>query len=303
MDIQSLTFEQVRKLDTDQAREILEQIRWPNGPTCHHCGSVEAYKIQGKATSKKPARKGLYKCKHCRKQFTVTTNTIFSDSHIPLDKWLMAIYLMCSSKKGISAHQLHRTLEITYKSAWFMAHRIRYAMGQKPLADMLSGTVEVDETYIGGKSKGKRGRGAVNKTPVVSLIERNGRKRSFKLERVNANSLKAVIRSEVAKESSIMTDSFKSYTGLNTEFGSHEVVNHGLKEYVRGNAHVNTCESSFALLKRGIHGSFHHVSTKHLDRYLDEFDFRWDSRKGTDAERTVKAIAQTEGKRLKYKDK
>lgn len=192
----------------EAARKFLEEKRWANGAVCPHCGSLEIYTLKPKPQSKNPVRKGVYKCKACRNQFTVTVGTIFEDSHIPLNKWLLAINLLCSSKKGMSAHQLHRMLGITYKSAWFMAHRIRYAMTQPPLVDKLQGIVEADETYIGGKAHGKRGRGAANKTPVFALVERNGRVCSFKTDKVTAKNLKEKIRENVDKDSTVMTDEF-----------------------------------------------------------------------------------------------
>lgn len=285
-------------LDEDAAREYLEQQRWPDGAVCPHCGVIGAYKLQPKADSKRPVRKGVWKCKSCRKQFTVTVGTIFEHSHIPLYQWLSAIQFLCSSKKGMSAHQLHRMLNITYKSAWFMAHRIRYAMGQPPLAEKLQGIVEADETYIGGKAHGKRGRGAENKTPVVALIQRGGDVRSFKTERVTSKNVKTIIREHVDKSSTIMTDEFRSYKGLDKEFADHQTVSHGTGEYVRDNAHVNTAEGYFSLLKRGIIGTYHHISQQHLDRYLAEFNFRYNSRKVEDGVRMVLAINNAKGKRL-----
>jgi transposase-like protein len=284
-------------LNEDTAREYLEHLRWPNGVICPHCNSVGSYKLQAKADSKKPVRNGVWKCKACRKQFTVTVGTIFEDSHIPLYQWLSAIQFLCSSKKGMSAHQLHRMLHITYKSAWFMAHRIRYAMGQPPLEKLL-GIVEADETYIGGKARGKRGRGAENKTPVFALVQRGGDVRSFKTERVTAKNLKAMIRENVTKDSTIMTDEFLAYNGLNKEFADHQTVNHGINEYVRGNAHVNTAEGYFSILKRGITGTYHHISKQHLDQYLNEFNFRYNSRKVDDELRIVLAVEGTKDKRL-----
>jgi len=280
----------------DAARQLLEHLRWPSGPVCPHCGATDVYRLEGKATSTKPVRKGVLKCKACRKQFTVTVGTIFEDSHIPLHKWLLAIQLLCSSKKGMSAHQLHRILSVTYKSAWFMAHRIRYAMSQPPLAK-LQGIIEADETYIGGKAHGKRGRGAENKIPVFALVERNGDVRSFKTERVTAKNLKGIIREHVDKSATIMTDEFLAYKGLGREF-NHQTVNHGIGEYVNGLAHTNTAEGYFSLIKRGIVGVYHHVSSKHLSLYLDEFNFRYNGRKLNDSSRTLSAIASTEGKRL-----
>lgn len=285
----------------DAARRYLESNRWPNGAICPHCGSNEAYRLQPKADSKRPARKGVLKCKMCRKQFTVTVGTIFEDSHIPLNKWLAAIYLLCSSKKGMSAHQLHRMLGVTYKSAWFMAHRIRYAMSQPPLVGKLQGIVEADETYVGGKARGKRGRGAANKTPVFALVERNGRVRSFKTERVTGKNLKQKIRENVSKDSIVMTDEFLAYKGLDKEF-KHMTVNHGNKEYVNGIAHTNTAEGFFSILKRGINGVYHHVSDKHLERYLAEFGFRYDQRNVDDLVRSAIALEQTEGKRLLFRE-
>ncbi|MBN2186369.1 MAG: IS1595 family transposase [Dehalococcoidia bacterium] len=286
-------------LDEDAAREYLEQQRWPNGVVCPHYGAIGSYKLQPKVDSRRPVRKGVWKCKSCRKQFTVRVGTIFEDSHIPLYQWLSAIEFLCASKKGISAHQLHRMLNITYKSAWFMAHRIRYAMEQPPLVEKLQGIVEADETYIGGKSHGKRGRGADNKVPVFTLVQRDGDARSFKTERVTAKNLKGIIREHVDKESIIMTDEFLAYKGLKREF-AHHTVNHSQGEYVRGKAHTNTAEGYFSLLKRGIIGTYHHVSQQHLDRYLAEFDFRYNSRKVEDDIRVVLAINGTKNKRLAF---
>lgn len=285
-------------LNEDTAREYLEQLRWPNGAVCPHCKRTGAYKLQPKTDSKSPVRNGVWKCKFCRKQFTVTVGTIFEDSHIPIYQWLSAIQFLCSSKKGMSAHQLHRMLHITYKSAWFMAHRIRYAMGQQPLADKLQGIVEVDETYLGGKAHGKRGRGAENKVPVVALIQRGGEVRSFKTEQVTTKNLRAMIRKHVTKDSTIMTDEFPAYQGLDREFAGHQTVSHGTREYARGNVHVNSAEGYFAILKRGITGTYHHISKQHLDQYLSEFNFRYNSRKVDDEFRMILAVEGTGGKRL-----
>jgi len=296
--------------DEDASREYLENLRWPNGTICPHCGNMEAYKLTAKEGSKSPVRKGVYKCKACRKQFTVKVGTIFEDSHIPLNKWLYGIYMMCSSKKGVSAHQLHRALGITYKSAWFMCHRIRYAMTQAPLANLLGGVVEVDETYVGGKprknNKGenvkptKRGRGT-EKTPVVLAVERDGKARAKKVERVTAKNLREHVQKFVSSDSRIMTDGFTGYRGIGKSFKSHETVDHGTGEYARGDVNTNTAESWFSLLKRGVIGTFHHISDKHLDRYVDEFAFRWDNRKTTDMERATEMVKQVAGKRLMYK--
>jgi len=285
--------------DEDKARELLESLRWPEGPICPHCKSEKAYKLTPKPGSK--TRKGVYKCGKCRKQFTVTVDTIFEGSHIPLNKWLMAIHLVCSSKKGISAHQLHRMLNITYKTAWFMAHRIRYAMSQPPLVHKLNGIVEADETYIGGKGRGKRGRGAEKKTPVFSLVERGGNIKSQPIENVKAKTLKKIMLENIDKNAKIMTDEFPSYKGLKKHFAGHDMIDHGKKEYVRGDIHVNTLEGYFSLLKRGIKGTFHHVSKEHLHRYCNEFDFRYNSRNVDDGTRTAILIDRVKGKRLTYR--
>jgi transposase-like protein len=300
----SLTLIDVSKLTEDQARGTFERIRWPNGPVCPHCGSVEAKRLEGQAH-----RAGLYKCKGCTEQFTATVNTILEDSHLPIRTWLMAFAVLCSAKKGVSALQLQRQLDLgSYRTAWHLCHRIRHAMSKEPLAGLLKGTVEVDETYVGGKPrkehgapKSKRGRGT-KKVPVVALVERGGKVRAHKIERVNAKALKGAIRENVDRSSRIMTDEWKAYRGIGKEFdGGHHAVNHGKGEYVRGDASTNEVESYFALLKRGITGSFHHVSKQHLDRYCDEFSFRWNHRKATDGERTTEAIKGAEGKRLSYR--
>jgi transposase-like protein len=287
------------------AATYLESIRWPDGPVCPHCGVQDPKHYLLKSETRK-----LWKCRACRKQFTVTVGTIFEGSHIPLQKWLLAFYLLCSSKKGMSAHQLHRMLGVTYKSAWFMAHRIRYAMEQPPFARPLEGVVEADETYVGGKERNRKrqdkqkktGRGT-NKTPVVALVERGGEVRSFRMANVTGLELKGAIRRNVSRDARIMTDSFKSYRGLGKEFASHEYVSHSDGEYVRGDVHTNTAENYFSILKRGIDGTYHHISEAHLPRYLAEFDFRYNHRIGlgvTDAERTRRALAGVVGKRLTY---
>jgi transposase-like protein len=293
--------------DPDTAREFLESLLWPEGPVCPHCKNTTdkpIYKLTPKATSTRPARKGLYKCGACRKQFTVTVGTIFEDSHIPIGKWLMAIFLLCSSKKGISSHQLHRMLDITYKSAWFMTHRIRYAMGEGPLAKLLEGTIEVDETFVGGK--GDRKTQQDRKTTVIALIQRGGKARARTIATVSQKNLRYELR-ECSKDAVINTDQWSGYRGLGTIYKRHDVVNHSALEYARKNAdgsvaHVNTCESFFSLLKRGIVGSFHHVSREHLNRYADEFTFRWNNRGIADGERMEVAIEQAVGKRLTYKE-
>ncbi len=285
--------------DEEAAVETLEEIRWPNGVECPHCGHGKVYHLKKKPGTTTRSSRKLWKCASCRKQFSVRVGTIFEDSHIPLSKWLAAFYLMCSSKKGISAKQLERSLGVTYKTAWFLAHRIRHAMSKSPLAGKLKGIAEVDETYIGGKGHGKRGRGAVKKTPVVSLVQRDGDVRSCRVDNVKGKTLKGLIRREVEGEAHIMTDAFPSYRGLEKEFASHGVIDHD-QEYVRGIIHTNFAESYFSLLKRGIVGAFHHVSRQHMDLYLNEFDFRWNTRKLNDGERWIDAIRNSVGKRLTY---
>jgi len=282
------------KSETD-ARAYLEQLRWPNGPICSHCSATKIYRLKVKGTKRE-----VLKCAKCRKQFSVTVGTIFEDSHIPLTSWLHAILLMSSSKKGFSAHQLHRTLGITYKSAWFMAHRIRHAMAQPIFPDKLGGIVEVDETYIGSKNDQDASKSRAHLTTVVSLVERNGRVRSLIMPKVTAQNLKDMIRSHVEPSAKLMTDSFPLYKGLDKDFASHDRLNHYRKEWVRGEAYTNTVEGYFSLLKRGLAGTYHHVSKHHLHRYLAEFDFRYSARKEDDAMRSMLAVKGTEGKRLQY---
>jgi transposase-like protein len=289
------------------AADYLESVRWPDGPVCPHCGESERKPYRLKSQTRR-----LWKCAACRKQYTVTVGTIFESSHIPLNKWLLAFYLLCSSKKGMSAHQLHRMLGVSYKSAWFMAHRIRYAMQQGPFQSRLSGTVEADETYVGGKERNRKrqdrqkklGRGT-DKTPVLVLVERGGHARSFRVANVTGAELRGAIFQHVDGSARIFTDAFKSYSGLGKDFASHEVVNHGTDEWARGDVHTNTAENYFSILKRGIDGVYHHVSEAHLPRYLDEFDFRYNNRSAngvSDAERTRLALSQVAGKRLRYSE-
>jgi transposase-like protein len=293
--------------DEDAARELLEQWRWNGSPACPHCGGDAPYKLTPKADSKKPGRKGLWKCRACRKQFTVTVGTVFEDSRIPISKWLLAIHMIASSKKGMSAHQIHRNLGISYKAAWFMMHRLRYAMRSGPLSDLMSGTVEIDETYVGARMKRgtKRGRPGPDshKTPVVALIERgSGRVRAFTMPRVTSDNLREAITANVRPDAKLMTDEFSAYRVVAQQAGyEHHSVNHSKDEFVRGDVHSNTAEGFFSLLKRGINGTFHHVSRGHLNRYCDEFAFRYENRKATDAKRATMLVAGAEGKRLTYK--
>jgi transposase-like protein len=308
-----------RVASEDEAREVFEKVRWLDGVICPKCGVAgKSYRLHGKPCSKHPVRAGMWKCGACRKPFTVTVGTVFEDSHIKLDKWLMAIHLIASSKKGMSAHQLHRMLGVTYKTAWFMAHRIRYAMEQGSFLKPLEGTVEVDETFIGGKFRtgsqavkpGERPKdhlaGTANKAPVVSLVERGGNVRSFHVANVTATNLKAVIRENIKPTAHVMTDESGVYKFVGKEYAKHSTVNHAAKEYARTDADgtlatTNTVEGFFSLLKRGVYGTFHHISKQHLHRYLSEFDFRYNARENTDGERSLLAIKGSEGKRLMYR--
>lgn len=301
-----MNLSELSKLTEDQARETLERIRWPNGPVCAHCGGTEnATKFNGKKH-----RKGVYKCNDCGEQFTVTVNSVMEASHISIRHWLMAFSILCSAKKGISALQLQRQLDLgSYRSAWHLCHRIRHAMGQDPLKGLLKGVVIADETYVGGKPRkggpaGIFGRGT-RKAAVVALVERGGkgRVRSWPVAHVNAKTLKNAIRENVDPGAMIYTDEFTSYRGIGRHFaGGHHTVNHSAGEYMRDGVTTNDAECYFSLLKRGVMGSFHHVSRKHLHRYCNEFSYRWNERKTTDEVRTAKAIALSGGARLMYQD-
>ena len=280
--------------DEQAAYEHLSKIRWPEGPICVHCQSNKIYTLKVAGT-----KRVVLKCSTCRKQFSATVGTIFEKSHIPLSKWFMAFQLMASSKKGMSAHQLHRMLNITYKSAWFLAHRIRHVMKQTPFSGKIGGIVEADETYIGGKSHGMGP--FASKMPVFALVERGGRVRSFSMPLVTSVNLKRAIHEHVEKSATLMTDELTGYTKIGKDFADHQTVNHRRKEYVRGTASTNTVEGYFSLLKRGLTGTYHHVSQRHLHRYLDEFNFRYNARTVSDAIRNHGAIRATEGKRLQYR--
>jgi transposase-like protein len=293
----------VGRLTEDEARAILEGIRWPDGIACPHCGGLLITRLQAKSDK---IRDGVIQCNDCRKQFTVTVGTIMQGSHITLRQWVQAFYSMCSHKKGVSALQLQRNLGLhSYKSAWFLCHRIRKAMKQEPVAGMLKGIVEVDETYIGGKPRKdgtihKRGRGT-KKTPVLAIVQRDGNAVSKPLDVVNHKNLRSAVKEVVSKQSTIMSDDFYSYRGIGQGFeGGHKSINHTMGEYVNGDISTNTVESYFALLKRGVTGTFHHISKKHLARYCDEFAFRWNQREVTDGQRAVAAIQGIEGKKLTY---
>src|SRR5437016_5359326 len=306
---ENLTLDGIQqRFGTDQkARRYLEEIRWPNGVVCPHCKNANQERIwEIKASETANIRAGLYQCAECKKQFTVTVGTIFEDSHIPLRKWLVAWYLLCSSKKGISSLQIKRMLGLgSYRSALFMMHRIRYALAHPAFTEQMSGVIEMDETYVGGKTTGKgRGHHQPNKTCVVSLVERGGDARSMVMDRVTAKNLLGAVREHVEVGSTVCTDDFLVYRGMPKIF-THKPVKHSAKEYARKEGdftiHTNTVESKFSLLKRGIIGTFHQVSKKHLPLYLAEFDHRYNHRKTTDGERTVSALQMAEGKRLTLK--
>lgn len=314
-------------IDADKAREHLEDLRWPEGPFCPHCGSVDAKRLpdqRGKPSKRHPEgsiRKGLVQCNACRQQFTVTVGTVFEDSKVPLNKWLLATHLLVASKKGMSAHQLHRMLGVTYKTAWFMAHRIREAMVSTDDTPMGGGggLVEIDETYVGrdpekpftpkvrvtGRKTSPNFR---NKIAVVSLIDRNtGRSSSVVVRDVTIAELQPLIASKVDPSAILMTDQAQFYRKIGTDYAGHETVNHSKDEYVRKGAptiHTNTIEGFFGVFKRGLRGTYQHMGKQHLGRYLAEFDFRYSFRSALgigDDERCEIALKGIAGKRLTYR--
>jgi transposase-like protein len=290
--------------DEKAAFAKLEEIVWPDSPACPHCGNKGEKPIYDLTKT----RIGLKKCGACRKQFTVRVGTVFESSHIPLHKWLQAAYLLCSSKKGISAHQLHRVMEITYKSAWFMAHRLREAMRPGDLAPFggEGSIVESDETFIGRdttkKAKGQRkGRGYAHKFKVLALVDRTtGKARSFKVDAVDGKTIIPLIRKNVAAETAMMTDDAGHYKHLDAGFAGHEIVRHSKGQYGYGPIHTNTIEGFFSIFKRGMKGIYQHCSERHLHRYLAEFDFRYNERTVTDSARAEIALLGIKGKRLTY---
>ncbi|HEV8501813.1 MAG TPA: IS1595 family transposase [Casimicrobiaceae bacterium] len=294
--------------DPDAAREHLESIRWPKGPVCPHCGAVDRItKLQGKSH-----RSGLYDCGHCRDQFTVTVGTVFERSKISLDKWLFAAALMASSKKGISSKQIERMLGVTYKTAWFITHRLREAMGETPSGKLGGGgkIVEVDETYFGNKEGAKKRSGKVggaamkDKRAIVALVERGGKVRSYHVPGVTHANLKEVMFKQIDLNTHLMTDEATRYWNLGKEFAKHSSVNHGQKEYARGEVSTNTVEGYFSILKRGLIGTYQHVGERHLHRYIREFDFRYNHRIKLgydDATRTTELLKGVSGKRLTYR--
>jgi len=304
--------------DLDAAREALEAIRWPHGPWCPHCrnGNLDTIaKIEGTKRSHRP---GLYYCNACKGQFTVTVGTVFERSKVPLTKWWLAVHLLGASKKGMSAHQLHRMLGVTYKTAWFMAHRIREAMREGSFDTPLGGSgqpVEVDETYFGKREDGyvsphRRGRPykskktATGKRAVVSLVERGGKVRSFHPKNANKEQVRDILVRNISREAVIYTDESRLYVETGKEYAGHETVKHSAGEYARGTIHTNTVENYFSVFKRGMRGVYQHCGEAHLHRYLAEFDFRYNRRaalKISDKERVNDIMRGIEGKRLTYR--
>ena len=286
-----------RFIDPVAARKHLEALRWPNGAECPHCNLIDATPLKGKAH-----REGVYQCNQCREQFTVTVGTVFERSKVALNKWLLCNHLLCSSKKGMSAHQIHRMLGVTYKTAWFMCHRLRAAMVTEPTGP-LGGPdkfVEADETFVGGKQRRNLRRVAPKKV-VVSLVERGGDVRSFHFQRIHGSNIKALVFTNVDRASHLMTDQAHFYRPIGAEFASHKAVLHSIGEYVRGDAHSNTAENFFSIFKRGVVGTYHHLSEQHLARYTAEFDFRYNTRKENDRVRADINLVGIGGKRLTYR--
>ncbi len=292
------------------AFEYLEATLWPDGAVCPHCGTVgKATKLQGRnGEGKRQARIGLWKCneKECRKQFTVKVGTVFEHGRIPLNKMLQAVYLLCCSKKGCSSHQLHRVLGITYKAAWFLSHRIREAMRDGSLTPIGGGgkIVEADETYFVNKKGFPVQSGVGHKMAVVSLVERGGPIRSTVIDAVSRTDVERIIRQNVHRESRLMTDTAGYYRRGQLGPEQHEMVDHSIGEYVRGDVHTNTLEGYYSIFKRGMRGVYQHCSEKHLHRYVAEFDFRYSNRVGLgidDTARATKALQGVVGKRLTYR--
>lgn len=284
-----------RFIDPVAARKHLEALRWPDGAECPHCGLIKATAVTG-------GREGLYQCNSCREQFTVTVGTVFERSKIALNKWLLCNHLLCASKKGMSALQISRMLGVTYKTAWFMCHRIREAM--KDDGAPLGGAgkvVEADEAFVGGKQSRQAYRATAPKKMVLALVERGGRARSFHVANITARTLRGALVTNVDRASHLRTDGYWAYRVTGAEYASHKHVDHKGKEYVRGDAHSNTAENFFSILKRGVIGTYHHWSQAHIHRYLAEFDFRYSTKDISDRERADKALIGSFGKRLTYR--
>jgi transposase-like protein len=292
--------------DETAAVEFLERQRWGNTPACIKCGSVDVYQMKDAKTGERN-RRYLWRCHDCKEQYTVRVGTVYEESRIPLKHWCYAFWRASTSKKGVSALEIKRHCQISYRSALFLMNRIRFAMAPDDYRPLLTGTVECDEVYIGPRKprfKGTSGQGrATNKTPVFCAVERGGQLRRRVVADVTAATLQGAIREEVDSRARLMTDEFSAYRGLKKSWeGGLETVCHGTKEYARGDVHVNTAESSHALIRRGLIGIYHNVSREYLHRYLWQFDFLWNNRQMNDGERTITAIQGAEGKRLMYKD-
>lgn len=290
-------------VDEHAAVHFLEKQRWGDTPGCPKCGCTNVYQMQDSKTGERQTNY-RWRCRECKKQYTVRTGTVMEDSRIPLNNWCYAFWAACSSKKGVSALQIKRQTGLTYKSALFLMHRIRFAMAPTGNGPKLTGTVECDETYVGGKPRHRKSsnpRGTAGKQPVVAMVQRGGQVRARVAPDVTAKTLKRAVNEHVDKAAHIMTDEHSSYTLLGREYASHSIVKHRAGEYVRGDVTTNTIEGFFSLLKRGIYGTYHNVSRKHLQRYLDEFEFRYNQRSVDDGARTVAAIQGSEGKRLMYR--
>lgn len=287
--------------DEATAYAELEATLWPHGPVCPRCSGME------RITSVKGGRMGLYRCGPCKRQFTVKVGTVFESSHVPLHQWLQAVYLMCSSKKGISSHQLMRVLDVQYKTAWFMTHRIREAMkdGNLPPIGGAGEVVEIDETFIGQKhEKAPKARGYAHKHAVLTLVQRGGSSRSFHVDSTKAADLLPIIKANVHPETRVMTDEAGQYVTLGKFFTEHDFVRHGKGEYVRGETHTNTVEGFYSVFKRGMKGVYQHCAERHLHRYVAEFDFRYNNRVKLgvdDQKRTRTALRGIVGKRLTYR--
>jgi transposase-like protein len=291
--------------DEEKAFSYLESVLWADGAVCPHCGGVERI-TKVKANPAKRIRLGLWRCGDCKRQFTVKVGTVFEHARVPLNKALQAVYLMTSSKKGISAHQLHRVLEVTYKTAWFLAHRIREALREGSLAPFGQdgGAVEVDETYIGRKAGAGNPKGGWgHKMTVLGLVDRStGRSRLFHVEKPGAP-VQSIVLANLAREARLMTDEHVMYRKIGRKFAEHGAVKHYEKEYVRGDVTTNTVEGAFSIFKRGMRGIYQHCAEKHLHRYLAEFEFRYSNREAigvNDSERSLVALRGIQGKRLTY---
>jgi len=299
--------EALRTASADEASAVafMEARRWGDCPACPRCGSVAVYTMKDAKTGARN-KDFRWRCRDCKRMYSVRTGTVFEESRLPLRVWAFAFWSACSSKKGVSALQISRECEISYKSALFVMHRIRRAMTTDGPRDKFTGTVEADETYIGGKPRNKgpwNKRGPAGKMPVIGIVQRGGDVRYSVMDRVTASNLAPALAANIDRSARLCTDESSAYTKVGRAFeGGHETVAHGKKEYARGDVHSNTIEGAFSLLKRGVYGTFHSISRKHLPRYLAEFEFRYNTRDISDGERAARAIKAAEGKRLTYRE-